>query len=80
MRIMVDQEAIQVLRQICDTALRGAGLGILEQVNRLSACVQPFPQPKAEDEQPEKAEEDQEEATAEPEKNEKSTEEEVTNG
>ena len=48
MKIMIDQEAMQVLRQICDAALKGAGLGIMDQVNKLSACIQPFPvsQPK----------------------------------
>jgi hypothetical protein len=55
MRVMIDQEAMLVLRQICDAALKGAGLGIMDQVNRLSACIQPFPvlQPKAEEQRKE---------------------------
>jgi hypothetical protein len=65
MKIMIDQEAIQVLRQICDVALKGAGLGIIVQVNRLSACIQalpevkpqPFPIPQPKEKTPEEVKE-----------------------
>jgi len=57
MKIMIDQEAIQVLRQICDVALKGAGLGIMDQVNKLSACITPFPVPQPREEKPKEAKE-----------------------
>jgi hypothetical protein len=57
MRVMIDQEAMQVLRQICDAALKGAGLGIIDQINRLSVCIQPFPVPQPEEEKPKEGKE-----------------------
>jgi len=57
MKIMIDQEAMQVLRQICDAALKGAGLGIMDQVNKLSSCIQPFPVLQPKEKTPEKVQE-----------------------
>jgi len=57
MKIMIDQEAMIVLRQICDAALKGAGLGIMDQVNKLSACIQPFPVSQPKEEKPKETKE-----------------------
>jgi len=74
MKIMIDQEAMQVLRQICDAALKGAGLGIMDQVNKLSACIQPFPVLQPKEKNPEKVQEVAKEEQKEEQKEEKATE------